>query len=711
MTLEHCLELVELGQLPQARRLAVRGLASAYRVGNTAVAAKFHLLLAWVELDRGRPAASTKHLDAAEPLLSGNDLARAHCLRGLHLCQHASPRLAIAELTAAVRELRRYDDRRWLANALIGRGIARAYALRLAEADADFSTARRVLISLGEPDRAAMCLHNRGFVAMLAGDLPAALSHYEHAAQEGLAAVRRPEALIDRAEALLAAGLVREAREVLAPAMTLLDRCDRGSRLPDAVLLAARCALAEQDFGSARTLGDRAAALFRRQRRGRSSAVAVSLRARLAIGERPNVRRTVLACEREAKFEDAAELRLAAGLPVPMKRGTTRLRALAWLARARSAPDRRRAVVACRAGLALVARDTWPGSELASIALGHAIAARDARAVLRWSRADVPIPVRVPPSLLAELRLARVQQDDDRVVVLERQVRRLSITAGRPQVAASAPRPDAALLSFTVHDGQLLAVSVVGKQVRLHRIGELDRHVRALRLAIAAGHRQAAREAAAALDRLMPPTGDGPLVVTPAGALHDMPWSALPSLRGRPVSVAATLQGRTTHPILTSAWIAGPDLVHAEREVKTLQNRYGGTALLNRSSTVDAALRAMDGVDVAHLAAHGAVRADQPLFSSVAMADGPLHGHDLDRLEQLPRVVVLSACDSGLAPAFLTRGTTAVIASTRQVPDDRVPALMATVHAGLHRGIGPAAALAQAQSEHGDLGFNCYGSG
>ena len=128
-----------------------------------------------------------------------------------------------------------------------------------------------------------MCLHNKGFVAMLAGDLPSALRYYEQAAQDGLATARKPEALIDRAEALLAGGLVREARDVLAPAISLLGRCDRGSRLSDAVLLAARCALADNDFRQARMLAEQVRGWVARS---------VSLRARLALGERPAVRRT-----------------------------------------------------------------------------------------------------------------------------------------------------------------------------------------------------------------------------------------------------------------------------------------------------------------------------------------------------------------------------------------------------------------------------------
>jgi len=682
-----CLRQVELGRLPEARRLARQGLSR----GTGAEKARFHLALAWIELDRGRPAASTRHLDAALPHLTGNDLARARCLRGLHLCQNAEPRLAVAHLTAVIRDLRRHGDHRWLANALIGRGIARAYTLRLAEADADFTTARTALLSIGEPDRAAMCLHNRGFVAMLAGDLPTALRHYEQAAHDGLTAVRRPEALIDRAQALLAAGLVREAREVLTPALALLHRCDRGSRIPDAVLLAARCALADNDFRQARVLADRVPGWV---------AKSVALRARLALGERPRVHRVAAECDRLGRPEDAAELRLAAGHPLTVRRGTARLRALGHLDTARRAKSRRQASAACRAGLALVDPATWPGTELRAIALGHAVAANDARSVLRWSRTTSPGPAPVT-TRSAELRLARLQGDHEQVITLEREIRRLTLTT-RPTPASTIP-VIGPTLAFTPYNGDLLAVTAVDGRHRLHRVPRLDHHVHALRLAVEADRPHAVRTAAEALHALLPPTGTGPITIT--GSPAGLPWAALPSYRGRPVSLGST---PPPVPLRTSAWIAGPALAHAGREIAALHRAHGGTALTGGAATVDAALRTMDGVDVVHVAAHGHRRG---LFSSVQLADGHLHAHDLDRLSHPPRIVVLSSCDSGLAPAFLRRGTGAVIASTLAVPDDRTPALMAAVHAGLRAGLGPAAALASAQLQHGDRSFTCFGPG
>ena len=58
---------------------------------------------------------------------------------------------------------------------------------------------------------------------------------------------------------------------------------------------------------------------------------------------------------------------------------------------------------------------------------------------------------------------------------------------------------------------------------------------------------------------------------------------------------------------------------------------------------------ALRDCDRAHLACHGSFRADNPLFSSLLLADGGLTVHDVESLGAGPRELVLSACDSGRA--------------------------------------------------------------
>ncbi|MDX8144544.1 CHAT domain-containing protein [Lentzea sp. BCCO 10_0061] len=626
---------VELGHLDVAARFAQRGL----RLSGEA---RFHLTLAWIDLDRGRHRQSLHHLDLATPRLRGGELARARCLRGLHLCQSAEPRLAIAELTSVIKELRRYGDERWLANALIGRGIARCNATRLTAAEADFSSAQTLLHAMGEPGRAAMCLHNRGFVAMLAGDLPLALRRYEEAAKAGLDSTSRPEALVDRAEALLAGGLVSEARRVLAPALELLNRCKR--HVPELAVLSARCALRD---------GDRAPAL----RLGGSDVEFM-----LAAG----------------KFDAVAAHRF---------RGPVQTRALGWLAQARRS-DRRGALAACRAGLKLLDEHhgDWPRRELTGHALGLA---RTAREVLHWSeqhRRSTPLPPNDPElaRVLTDLRRARAFGLP--LEALERDVRRLTLAADPRARSDVAAPPELPLVSFIVHEGQMRAVTLINGRARMRVIPQPAELVRTAKLALQAGR--------AITTDLLPDEEE--VIVIPDGVLHEMPWAAL----GRRVHVLPSLRhwrpsSRGGH----RTWITGPHLQNDE--VPALQQEHGGTVA---KSTVESTINALEGAGIAHIAAHGHVNPDNPLFSYLELDDGPLYGYDIARIETPPEIVVLSACESGLARAFLDAGTRAVIATTLPVPDARVSESMAEVH----RRIGHPAEAARAVAH---LGFSCYGTG
>ncbi|GAB2996220.1 CHAT domain-containing protein [Saccharothrix stipae] len=516
----------------------------------------------------------------------------------------------------------------------------------------------------------------------------------------------RSLALVSRAEALLDNGLVREADVLLRPAVS--------SRLPEALLLAARCALRDGDFPAARALAAEAEDLFLGE--NRTSSMPAARAVALLAGAPGSPTEVADACDRHGFPDDAAELRLRHApeqAAARRDRGTSRSRAIGWLARARLAPTRRDAVAACRAGLARHDPDTR--GDLVDIALDHALTSADARSAWRWNERRPADPTQPAPEVArarAELRLARVQGDRDRIARLEREIRGLARStpaSGRPAVALNDvvdALGDRALLVFISHRGRLFAVSVVGRRVGLHDFGEARtaaRHVRSLSLADAP-------HAVADLDRLLRPAGDRPLVVVPSPELARMPWAALPSGRGRAISVAPSAScwhRADTRPLALAnrLWVAGPSLLHAHREVEALREAHGGRI----RSTVDEALRGMADADVAHIAAHG-VRQGQEneLFSYLQLEDGPLHGYELDDLARVPPVVVLSACESGLASVLLRRGARVVVESVRAVPDDRVVDLMVDLHANLAQ---PAQALADAQARHGDLGFVCVGSG
>ena len=226
----------------------------------------------------------------------------------------------------------------------------------------------------------------------------------------------------------------------------------------------------------------------------------------------------------------------------------------------------------------------------------------------------------------------------------------------------------------------------------------------------------------------------------PSGALHALPWATLPACAGRPLSVAPSAAlwlrareraapARPGPPLL----VAGPGLAEADAEVAAIAALYdGATVLTGADAGVDAVSAALGGCDRAHLACHGSFRDDNPLFSALLLADGPLTVHDVEALGAGPRELVLSACDAGrsvvragdelmgLTSALLAIGAGVIVASTVDVPDAPTRPLMAALHERLRAGVRPALALAGARgSLSGDDpaeavardAFLCFGAG
>ncbi len=196
-----------------------------------------------------------------------------------------------------------------------------------------------------------------------------------------------------------------------------------------------------------------------------------------------------------------------------------------------------------------------------------------------------------------------------------------------------------------------------------------------------------------------------------------MPWALLPSLRERVVNVSpsagAWLRARETAPPAGGrhVLVRGPGLATGGAEVPELVDHYGRPTLLEGDDArAGEVLRALDGASLAHIAAHGVFRADNPLFSSLRMADGPLTVHDFERLESSPYRLILSSCDTarlapvgsdellGLVTALLPLGTAGVVASSAPVNDAAVVPLMLALHKGLACGLTLAEALRDARA-------------
>jgi len=426
------------------------------------------------------------------------------------------------------------------------------------------------------------------------------------------------------------------------------------------------------------------------------------------------------------------------------------------------------------------------GVELAQLGLRIALAGTDPDSMLAWAdrlRASaLRLPPVTPPDVpelrdrAAELRrvTAKISRAERgrraasvllaRQATLETSIRRLSRHAGPEAARASAP-PDrreltralgtVALIELVELDGALTALALADGRVTRHPLGsaapvteELEwvrfALVRLARRGHGAAQRAAMLQGATASaeslgQRLLTPLaerlGDRPLVIVPTGSLHAMPWAMLPEVRGRPIVVAPSaatwraLQAPRRTRRSKVVLMAGPRLRHATAELAAVGGLYRRpVTLTGRQATVEAAMEALDGATVAHVACHGHFRSDSPLFSSLELSDGPLNAYELQRLRRPPQLIVLSACDLGtsdtrpgdellgFAAALIGMGTRTIIASVLPVPDAGAKRLMVSLHSHLTAGDSPSTALAKAQERvsprgYGQAGFVCLGTG
>ena len=429
-------------------------------------------------------------------------------------------------------------------------------------------------------------------------------------------------------------------------------------------------------------------------------------------------------------------------------------------------------------------------SELAALGLRIAVESGRATRVLAWAeegraRHLLSRPARPPddPQLadaLARLRVTVAELEDlrragrhsgrltSRQASLERQIRdhcrrQPPRFAGDPVPAVSvtgltAALGEAVLVEFIQLDGMVYAVTVAGGRARLRRVGALDplrdlvEHAafalrRLARYHASEGSKAAAvsvlRHAAGRLDSLLlrplaPQFEDRELVVIPTGPLQSLPWSVLPSCAGRPVTVAPSAalwyaaQRREPQAQGGVTVACGPGLRGARAEAEAVAGIYQTTALVDSAATVHALTKRLSQANMVHLAAHGHVRADNPLFSSLRLADGPLTVFDLERLERVTPTLVLAACDSGrsvvrtgdellgFGACVLSLGAQQVVGSVVPIPDAETAPLMVAFHRQLAAGQHVADALSNAQRQltgegakamAAAAGFICIGAG
>lgn len=805
-----------------------RSIRTAQRSGEPVLEAEARMSYALVLDDLGRPKDALREIDRACKGLSGLRLARASMQRALILRRIGRDTDALAGYQRALTAFRRYGDAAWEGRVLVNRGVLRGYRGELTGARGDLEKAEQIFRRLGLATALARAEHNLGFLAAQAGDVTGALERYDQAREQlsyvGAGAVTG----LDRADLLLSARLLPEAREAIAQAIAAARAGQFSSLLGQAQLLSARIELRSGEPAQARVIAARARATFVRQGRPVWAVLArrTEVAARVAAGVQD--RRALHALEQagDALAEaawlpwawdawiDAAHLAVARGETATAQRcldkaaaartsGPAPLRARAWHAAA---------LVALRAGQVTLAKrhaaagyreievhqaslgatelgilGGGEGVEIAALRLRLSLLEQDFRDALRWLQRVRSAALRLPPARpsddpavaagLAELRAItsqvattptaspRLQRLLRRQRTVEAEVRQRSWRAprwtGRPLAAPpalaelSAALGERALVELFALDETLHALVLAGGRVRhrpLCRVDAAETELAALRFAIRrrlayAGDRAAAERAARSaayaageLDRLLLGgiaglLADRELVLAPTGALHALPWAMLASCRARPVSVSpsswqwfrARQRPAPDGPVVL---ISGPGPAHAATEVAALHRQMpGAQALTGTAATVASALGALGGARWGHLACHGTFRADNPLFSHLSLADGPMTVADLSALRRPPGLLVLSSCDAGLsavhpgdelqglAVSLLGLGTRTVIASLGPVDDETTAGLIADLYARLRAGSPPAAALAAAQAaaapEHAvsAANFVCLGAG
>src|SRR4051794_35939064 len=160
--------------------------------------------------------------------------------------------------------------------------------------------------------------------------------------------------------------------------------------------------------------------------------------------------------------------------------------------------------------------------------------------------------------------------------------------------------------------------------------------------------------------------------------------------------------------------------------MEVLRTRHPeSTTLTGPDATMLNVARAVNGADHAHVACHGRFRDDNPLFTSLELADGLVTVYDLESLRRVPRRIVLSSCETGLSAvhagdelmgftaAVFALGTQSVIAAVVPVPDEATKGLMLRLDEELSRGVDPATALVNARpaDDLASTAFVCFGAG
>ncbi len=235
--------------------------------------------------------------------------------------------------------------------------------------------------------------------------------------------------------------------------------------------------------------------------------------------------------------------------------------------------------------------------------------------------------------------------------------------------------------------------------------------------------------------------GERGLVIVPYRELHYIPFHALHNgseyvVQSRTVSYAPSaavlqkclLKKQTETKDVLLMGFADEKIPLVDKEIESLakmfgRNKYPSHKLLRcrylkgKRATFAAFRESAGQADILHLACHGEFRPDNPMFSSLRLADGWITVRDVCAMRLKSSLVTLSACATGLnsvfggdellglSRGFFSAGAASLLLTLWTVNDEAATELMGSFYRNLQRGMTLAESLREAQ-----LGFIQEGS-
>lgn len=213
------------------------------------------------------------------------------------------------------------------------------------------------------------------------------------------------------------------------------------------------------------------------------------------------------------------------------------------------------------------------------------------------------------------------------------------------------------------------------------------------------------------------------LVIIPVGSLHYVPFQALHNGRkylieereivySPSAAVWRVLEEKPVRNAENALLIGYADekIPFVKVEIEALRKIFRTTkSFTGEKATFAAYTENAPKFDILHLACHGQFRAENPLFSSLHLADGWVTVRDICSQKLQANLVTLSACETGLnkiyagdeilglARGFLSAGASSLILSLWTVSDEATINLMKNFYENLQRGASASASLQLAQ--------------